>query len=420
MNRRALSATFVAAFTLAAATAPAVSQTVVLRGATVHPVSGPPIENGVVVVDGTRIQSVGGAGTAIPEGARVEDLSGRHLYPGFVQAFSALGLSEIDSIRATVDLGELGDLNSDLRAEVAFHADSIRLPPAVAGGVLTANVVPRGGLFAGTSAVMRLEGWNWEEMTVEAPSAMLLEFPAVGSGGGGEGEDQSKALEELDEIVERVEAYRDARAAGVEIDSDRKLERLIPVLTGELPLLVRASTIDQIEKALEWTEERGLENWILVSGADAAYAAEKLAERDVPVLVESVLSIPSRDFEPYDHHYTAPGRLDEAGVRFAVTGPPGSEMARNLPFEAAMAAAFGLDREVALRSVTLTPAEILGVEDRLGSIDPGKEATFFVSTGDPLEIVTSIERVWIAGQEVDLEAGHQRRLWRKYAGRPSR
>ncbi|HUP41775.1 MAG TPA: amidohydrolase family protein, partial [Thermoanaerobaculia bacterium] len=197
---------------------------------------------------------------------------------------------------------------------------------------------------------------------------------------------------------------------------------LQPVLAGEVPLFVHAATLAQIEDALDWLDEQGFDRAVLVAGYDVAREAERVAAAGVPVILDTVHRVPTRDWEPYDAAFTAAAKLHRAGVRFAIaSGGAGadSENARNLPFEAATAAAFGLPREAALEAITLQAAEILGVADRLGSLEPGKEASFFVADGDPLEILTTIESVWVAGREVDRSADHQWRLYQRYSERPA-
>ncbi|MEM6792417.1 MAG: amidohydrolase family protein [Acidobacteriota bacterium] len=393
-----------------------------LTGATVHPVSGPPLPGATVLVQGGLITALG-TGVAVPRGARVVELEGRHLYPGFVQSISTLGLVEVSSVRGTRDINEIGESNSDLRAEVAFNADSFRLTPAMRGGVLTAHVHQLSGLFSGTTAIMRLDGWNWRDMTLEAPAGMVLVFPRVRqSSDDEEDENQGKELAALNDLMDRAAAYtkaRDADSPG--LGRNAKLEALAPVLDGTRRLYVLAFGRATLDAALDWIESQELENVVLVVNYEARYFAQRLADAGLPVILNSVLAQPSRSFEPYDAAYTAAAALHEAGVEMAINGNGdafGSANARNLPFHAAMAAAHGLPKDVALESVTLAPARILGIADRVGSIEAGKEATFFVSDGDPLEIVTAIERVWIAGREVDLEDDHQYRLYQKYWNRP--
>lgn len=411
------------------------AEVLALRGGTVHPVSGPTIENAVVVVEDGKITAVAPAtaeatDTTVPAEAISIDFTGKDLYPGFIHPASVLGLIEIGSVRGPRDVGEIGDNNAHHRAEVAFNADSLLLPPTMAGGVLTAHVVPRGGVIGGTSALMRLDGWNWEGMTHTAPVGMHIEFPSPGRRSDASDEEleeqKEKALATLNETFDAARAYAKARRAatagsGPAFDIDPRLEALIPVLDGNLPLYLWAREKDQIDVALEWAEEMEFGNIVLVAGQDAQYAAKDLAKADVPVILAGVLALPERQWEPYDSAYAAAARLHEAGVRFCIADSAsafGASNARNLPFHAAMAAAFGLPKDVALRSVTLSVAEILGVDDRLGSIDVGKDATFMITDGDPLEIMTQIERVWIEGREIDLSNHHQRRLYEKYRNRP--
>jgi imidazolonepropionase-like amidohydrolase len=403
-----------------------------LVGATVHPVSGPEIPHGVVIVDGGRIAAVGRAGeVAVPASARVIQLDGKHIYPGFVAPDTVLGLREIESVRGSTDVQETGDDNANIRAQVAFNADSQLIGPAVAGGVLYAQVVPGGGIFSGTSAVMRLHGWNWTDMTLAAPVGMQLDYPRLSPARGflarqsdEEFEKQKeKALHALQEIVDAARTYRTARTAmlagkGPAVEIDPRLEALLPVLDGKLPLYLHATEKAQIESALDWAKREKLTNLVLVAGADAQYVAERLAKERIPVILSGVLELPTRRWEPYDAAYAAAAVLHRAGVKVAIGAGGDPSQARNLPFHAAMAAAFGLPKDEALRAVTLTSAEILGAADRIGSLDPGKEASLFVCDGDPLEIVTHIERVWIGGQEIDLAHERQRELYERYRNRP--
>ncbi len=414
-------------------TAAASAEVIAFTGATLHPVSGPPIEDGVLLVEDGRIAALGGD-LEVPTGARRVELDGKHVYPSFIHPFSALGLVEIGSVAGTVDTTELGDVNSNVRAEVAFHADSQLLPVAISGGVLVTHVTPRGGLFSGSSALMRLEGWNWQDMTLAAPLAMHLDFPELLPPASRYRQlsqeevekERKRALEVLDSTVADARAYDTARRAeeagnGPAVDFDARFEALRPVLSGELPLYIQAAERTQIAAALDWAAEQKLDNVVLVTGPDAQHLADRLASERVPVVLNGVLREPARDWEPYDAAYTAAARLHEAGVAFCI-GDGGSSFdaanVRNLPFHAAMAAAFGLPRDVALRSVTLSAAEVLGVADRLGSLEPGKDATFIVTDGDPLEILTRIEGTWLEGVEIDPSHDRQRRLYRHYSNRP--
>jgi imidazolonepropionase-like amidohydrolase len=400
-------------------------------GATVHPVTAPPIEDAVLLVENGRIAALG-RGLALPAGAEVVELTGKHIYPGFVHPASTLGLQEISSVRGTMDVSETGEVNPSLRSEVAFNADSLLLPVAISGGVLSAHVSMRGGLLSGTSAVLSLDGWNWEEMTLAAPVGMHLNFPRFTPARGwrgSESEEEAKKrrerqLEELEEIFEDARAYaraREAAAAGraPAPRHNRHLEALLPLLSGELPLFLHAEERTQIAAALDWARDQGFGNLVLIAGPDVRYHAERLARDGIPVILDGVHRLPARRWEPYDEPFAAAARLHEAGVLFAIGDGFGASNARNLPFHAATAVALGLPPEAALEAITVRPAEILGVGDRLGSLEPGKDATFFVSDGDPLQTRTRIEAAWIGGREYDLSRDHQRRLYDRYDNRPA-
>lgn len=397
---------------------------VALVGATVHPVSGPEIADGVVVFEAGRIVAVGPRRELeIPAGAQTVDLSGQHVYPGLIDAYSDLGLVEVPSVRATRDFAETGDWNPNVRAEVAFHPDSDLLPVARSNGVLAALVAPRGGILRGTSAVMQLDGWTWEEMTVRAPVALHVRWarsvplaarlgfepPPV--------EPLGKHAARIREVLVEARAYRQAQEAaaargGDPPPFDARLAALGPVLAGEVPVMIEADEVQQILSAVDFCRREGLK-LIVHGGYDAPQVAPLLQERDVPVIVAGVHRLPQRREDPYDTPFTVPARLRDAGVRYCIAGAVEASQARNLPYQAATAAAFGLSPDEALRAITLAVAEILGVAGRLGSLDPGKDATLFVSDGHPLEATTRVSAAWIAGRPVDM-SNRQTRLYDKY------
>ncbi len=424
------------------------SEPIALVGATVHPVSSPPLEKGVVLIEGDTLKGVGSQGT-VPSGYRRIDVEGKHIYPAFVHPGSVLGLAEVGSVRGSVDTNESGDLHPDLRVEVAFHADSRLLPPTRSGGVLHSLIVPQGGLVAGTSAVLRLDGWNWQEMTVRSPVGMHIHFPTFVATGRGSfrgpaktqeevDEEKDKALDQLRNLFAAARAYGKAQKAQNNAQengpgksplpsstANSKLQAMQPVLHGSVKVFLHARERKQIEGALEFARQQELEQVVLVTGPDAADLAPRIAELGISVVLNGVLSLPNRSWQPYDSAFTAAARLNEVlrekGIPLAI-GDGGHRFAaanaRNLPFHAAMAAAHGLPPEAALRSITLGPAEILGVQDRLGSLEVGKEASLLITDGDPLEITTTIEQVWLAGEALDLTDDPQRRLYERYRHRP--
>lgn len=425
-NMKTQAAALVAGLVLAAVPALAQAEAgavLAVRGATVHPVAGPAIENGTLVVRGGKIVAVG-AGVEIPAGATVIEAQGKHLYPGLVHPATQLGLIEIESVRGTVDTADVGNVNPGHRTEIAFNADSLLLPPTIAGGVVAAHVIMEGNLFVGTSAVMRLSGWNLEDMTIAAPVGQHLYFPAMPPPGEGDGVEEAKkkrdeSLKEVNQALQDAKAYGKAKSAGTAgLDVNPQLEALLPLVEGRQKLFLHADTRAQIEAALDWAKEQELTQLVLVSGPDAQLLTERLLKEKIPVILKGALGLPARKADAYDTNFGAAAKLAAAGVPFCIADNANPMIARNLAFNAAQAAAFGLTEDQALRSVTLSPAEILGVADQLGSLEPGKEASFFLADGNALEIRSHIERVWIAGQEVDLENDHQRRLWHRYDNRP--
>ena len=407
--------------------------TTAIVGATVHTVSGDTIEAGVVVFENGAITAVGGPETAIPADAQRVDATGLHLFPGMISFDSTVGLAEVDSVAGSVDTAEIDDINSDLRAELAVNQSSEHIAVNRANGVTHTLTAPRGGIIAGASALLRLDGWSWEEMTALSRAAMHMNFPSGPSGfaaffGPPTSDDEierqrKEALGRIDDLIADTRAYakgKQAQAAGdVLHDTDVKLEGMIPVVNGEIPLIIHTSGARDIRAALEWAAEHDL-RIILIDSGDTWRAAEELVAANVPVVVSSVLALPSNADDAYDAMYANPGMLAAAGVTFAIADGGGSNGGddRNLPYQAGMAAAFGLDQGEALRAVTLYPAQILGVGDSLGSIEVGKSATFVLTDGDLLEIRTNVLQEWIDGNAIDLESKHTQ-LWKKWRDRPA-
>lgn len=387
--------------------------------------TGPVIERGVLVFDKGKITAVG-PDVPVPPDAEVIDIRGQHVYPGLIDANSIIGLTEIDSIRATRDFAEVGDVNPNVRAEVAVNPDSEIIAVTRANGVLVALAVPRGGVIAGQSAAIVLDGWTWESMTLKAPVGLHVYWPRMTPVRAffvfvSEEEQRRRAEEALRKLKE---AFREARAywtakkaegghPGTPYhDVDVRWEAMVPVLEGKLPVFVHADTLDQIQAAVAWAEAEKV-RIVLVGGADAPMAADLLRQKDVPVITGPILELPTREWEPYDAAFTLPARLAQAGIRYCIGGDGGAWNERNLPYHAAMATAYGLPRDEALKAITISCARILGIDDRVGSLEVGKDATLLVATGDPLDIRTQVTRAFIQGRPVNLYNRHQR-LYEKY------
>ncbi len=401
---------------------------ILITGATLHTVSGATIQRGYLLFDQGRIVSVGAQRPALAADSSVIDAAGKHVYPGLIAANTVLGLVEIVTVRGSVDLAEVGPVNPNARAEIAVNPDSELLPVTRANGILTALVVPQagpGGLLAGRSALIELDGWTWEEMTLRAPVGVHIFWPRTQPSPYAPDPDpaaRNKALAEnmklLNETLEEAAAYVQARAADPRTETDLRLEALAPLVKGELAVFIHANDLLQIDAALNFAQRHKL-NMVLVGGYDAWRVADRLAAMNVPVIVAGVHRLPLRRWEAENTPFTVAAKLSEAGVKFAIARSGSgftTNHERNLPYEAAMAAAHGLPREEALKAVTLYPAEILGVADRLGSLQSGKDATFIITDGDPLEITTQVEGAYIQGRPVDLSTRHTR-LYEKYQQR---
>ncbi len=408
------------------------AETVALVGATIHPVSGPEIPNGTIVFGDGKIVSVG-AGPQAPAGAKVVDVRGKHVYPSLFPAVTVLGLVEIQSVRATVDTTELGEINPQARADYAMNFDSELLPVARSGGILVAGVSPTGGIVSGSAAAMRLEGWTREDATVKAPAAITVVWPDLRIDRSPtarfsvrlQEKRRDEAVQKLKDVFAEAAAYAKARAAegksGVpRHDLDPKLEALVPAVEGKIPVVVFAHTVAQIRAALVWARDNNLR--IVLCGAEDGWRmAEEIAKANVPVLVET-LPLPRRADEAYDAAFANPAVLAKAGVRVAFNeGASTGEApnARNLNHQAATAVAFGFPRDKAVAAITLEPARILNVADRLGSLEPGKDATLIVTDGDVLDLRTSVVAAYLDGKALDL-TDKQKKLYERYKNRPKK
>jgi imidazolonepropionase-like amidohydrolase len=417
-------ALWLAANVNASDTIPAPPQTkpIALKGATIHPVVGADIPSGTIVFENGKITMIG-ADAAVPAGAEVIDATGKHVYPGLINANTVLGLVEIGAVRATVDVEESGAINPNVRSITSVNPDSELIPVARSAGVLSALSVPEGGIISGQSAVLRLDGWTPEEMTVLSPAAMHLRWPNLTIDRHPRArksvKDQLKEIEkaqkQIRDAFQIARSYWQARKnPGPDFKSDLRWEALMPVFDGKLPLFVHASTLAQIEAAMAWAKEMQLKI-VLVEGDDAWRVAPQLKETDTAVVLQPSTSLPPRRDDDYDSVWSSAAKLQAAGVRFCIAsnGRGAETNERNVGYEAGLAAGYGLPKEEALKAVTIYPAQILGVADRLGSLETGKAATLIVTNGDPLDFPTQVEAAFIDGRKIDL-SNRQTRLRDKY------
>jgi imidazolonepropionase-like amidohydrolase len=399
---------------------------IAIRGATVHPVSGPAISNGTVVIEQGRIRAVGQNGSAtIPPNATLIPAEGLHLYPGMIDAGTVLGLAELESARETQDFREGGDFQPDLRAGVAVNPDSELIPVTRANGVTTVVTRPTGGVVAGQGALINLAGWTPREMSIVDPLALYVEFPAEPRfrfadreppaflGRGLAKKQREEKVRRLRDLFAQAVAYDEGRKAG-RGPANPRLESLVPYARGQKPVVFQAYRKAEIAEPLKLADDLKLK--MILSGATEAWrVADELKKRDIPVIVGPVMSLPGDREEPFDAPYTNAAKLHAAGVRFCIRSNGGSNT-RNLPYEAAMAVAYGLPAEEGLKAVTLSPAQILGVADQLGTIAVGKRANLVLTTGDMLQVSSQVQAVFIDGRPLE-PTSKQTRLYDRYRER---
>jgi imidazolonepropionase-like amidohydrolase len=410
---------------------PGVKGTVAIRNATIVPVTSAPIARGTIVFANGLITAIG-PDVAVPAGATVIDGTGLSVYPGMIDSGSTVGLVEMDSVSGTVDTAELGELNPNAQAAVAINPHSELIPVTRVSGVTHVVSTPDGGVISGQSALIQLAGWTPAEMVVKAPVAMNIRFPRlrsapfVDAAPDDEAEkDRTKSytreLDRLRDLFRDARAYAKAAAARRSdakvrrFDRDLMLEALVPVVEGREPVVMHANFARDIKAALEFADEFQLK--VILSGAqDVARVIPDLKRRNIPVLLGPILALPAREDDPYDLLFTNAKTLYDNGIRFAIQSSD-AHNTRNLPYHAASCAAFGLPKEEALKAVTIYPAQIFGVDDRLGSLEVGKQATLILTDGDPLEIRTNVKRVFIAGEDMPMDSRHTL-LYEKFKNRP--
>ena len=398
--------------------------TIAIRNARIVTVSGPDIERGTVVIRDGKIEAVG-ANVSVPAGAQTIDGNGLSVYPGMIDAGTNMGLVEVpQGANGTVDLSEVGDLNPNAKAIIAVNPHSAHIAVTRVEGITNTLTAPTGGLISGQAALINLLGTAPKEMAVVPQVALVINYPRIGGGGGGFGGFQQqpanlaetltaneRQVDQIRKMLRDAEAYGRAQDAYAKDKSlprpDRNvvLEPLVPYVRGEQPVIFRADREAEIRGALKFADEMKLKP-IILGGDDASKVVNLLKEKNIPVILTGIFSLPPREDDTYDSLYENAAKLQQAGVRFCIsTGDAGPEV-RNLAQYAGMAAAFGLSKADAVKSVTLYPAQILNVADRLGSIEVGKMANLVVTDGDLLEIRTHIKYLLIDGRPVVLSSRH--------------
>jgi imidazolonepropionase-like amidohydrolase len=408
-----------------------------IKGGRVFTLAGAPIENGTVIIRDGKIAAVG-ANIAIPQDAQVIDAAGLEVYPGMFDPVTQIGLNEVSAVSATVDVSELGDYNPELVAATAVNPASAHIPVTRANGITAVIAAPgtssldlsSGGLIDGQASAFNLAGWTMDEMQINRSVAMVINWPSIQTASfdfatfsvkekpyADVKKEYDKSINTLSDWLDRARHYAQAKEKGSPAlyERDLKLEALVPVVQGKLPVLVIADEARDIRNAVDFCSKQNLK-MILGSGAEAWKVKELLKEKKIPVVLAPTNRLPEEEDTPYDKPYTEPSELFAAGIPFAFSSF-GTAFSRRLPQFAGTAVAYGLPHDEALKAVMLNAAQIFGLADQLGTLEPGKVANVIVTNGDPLELQTQVRYLFIKGQLTSTDNKH-RDLYDQYRKRP--
>lgn len=398
---------------------PAQSSSILIMNATAHLGNGRVIENSAIGFDNGKLILVGDATRIKLDKSiykTVIDGAGKHVYPGFISCNTTLGLAEIDLVRSTNDYSEVGEMNSNVRSIISYNTDSKIIPTVRSNGVLMAQVVPQGGVISGQSSVVTMDAWNWEDAAYKTDEGMHINWPRmyIAHVAYAENEDVQKnrmnqQLAAIDLFFREAKAYFSQSAPS---EKNLRFEAMRGVFDGTKKLYVHADFVKEIIAAVDFCKKYSI-RMVLVGGSDAWRVADLLKENSVPVVLGRTHSLPPREDDDVDLPYKLPSLLNKAGIVYTET-MDGSWQSRNLMFNAGTTAAYGVSKEDAVRSLTLYPAQILGIDQTTGSLEVGKDATLFLSTGDALDMRSNnVERAFIQGRDINLD-NVQKQLYRKY------
>jgi imidazolonepropionase-like amidohydrolase len=395
-------------------------ETIALTNATIHVGNGQVINNGTVIFKNGKITEV--SANASAAGARVIDCKGKHIYPGLILSASQLGLIEVNSNRATVDGTEIGEMNPSIRSLVAYNTDSKVTNTLRTNGILLANIIPAGGIISGSSSVVQLDAWNWEDAAYKTDVAIHFRMPSLlnrtrGRGGFGGQQPAADPVKTGLEQIEKVKVFfREAKAYLAESkheNTNLKFEAVKGLFDKKQKLFVHCSIVKEMLLAVDFVKEFGFEV-VLVGAVDSWQIADLLKQNNIAVILNQLHDLPAMMDDDIDQPFKTPSLLQKAGVLFTINDDDGNSRYRNLPFNAGTAAAYGLSKEEALSAITLNAANILGIADKTGSIETGKDANIVVSEGDILDMRTNIiTQAFIQGRQVDLN-NKQKQLAERY------
>lgn len=388
---------------------------ILIKNATIVPVTSEKIEGASLLIKDGKIAALGKEIEETP-GAKVIDASGMFVYPGFIDGYTSIGLSEISAIPSTVDIRELGQYNPELRAAWAINPHSVHFAISRINGTTAVLVAPGGGIFPGLSALVKMDGWTFPEMAVKDVATSLINFPITPKLPRGsrlakreeaKAEVTSKLVEKIKDYLKDVRQYSKLKKLA---DSDAKItppktnlkfEALEPVVDGTLPVIIAVEKAKDVELAIKFVQEEKL-NAIFRGCAQGFKVADKIKEAGIPVILNDLYADPSEPEDGYDAPFRNVVELSRAGVFLCFSSGGDPAIAKDLPYHAARAVAFGLDHDEAIKALTINPAKIFGVNDRLGSLEVGKDADLFISTGDPLDLRQKVKHLFINGKEIDL------------------
>lgn len=400
------------------------SETIMIMNGTAHIGNGEVIENSVIVIKDGKLTTVADARTVkiAPEG-RIIDATGKHVYPGFIAPNATLGLVEIDAVRATDDEDDIGTMLPHIRSLIAYNAESKIVESMRPNGVLVGQITPRGGTISGTSSIVQFDAWNWEDAAVKKDDGIHMNWPNTFSRGRwwlGEdpglkpNKDYDKDVAEIQSYVMNAKAYKGGNA-----EMNLPFKAMQGLFDGSQTLYVHADEEKQLIDAINFKKMAGVKNMVIVGGYHSYKITDLLKQNNVAVLANRTHSTPESADDDYDLPYKLPKLLMDAGVLVAIQNAGQMERAnaRNLPFQAGQVAQKGMDKEDALKLITSNAAKILGIDDRLGTLEAGKDGTLFISEGDALDMRTNIVTLaLINGRDISLET-HQTELWKRYQGR---
>lgn len=393
-----------------------------IMNATVHVGNGQVLEHTSLEVRDGKIVNIG-TGLSAAAGAITIDATGKHVYPGLIQSNSTLGLVEINSVRATADFSEIGEYNPSVRSLVAYNTDSKVINTLRGMGITHANIVPQGGLISGSSSIVQLDAWNWEDAAYAKDNALHMDMPALynrpsrfSAYGGGQGPQVDPVKKGLEQIEEIKQFFREAKAYGLQTEhtyTNLKLQAVQGLFTKQQKLFIHCGVVREILAAIDFKKEFGFDI-VLVGASESPLVADLLKTNGIPVVLSQLHSLPTLADDGVDLPYTTPALLQQAGVLFAINDDDGQHRGKNLAFNAGTAVAYGLTKEQALSAITLNAAKILGIADKTGSIEKGKDANIVVSEGDLLDMRSNKPAVvLIQGRIVTLSDKHKQ-LYERY------